>query len=93
MYLHVGQSVVVPFGDVIGIFDMDNTTASKLTRKTLEQSEQRGQVVNVSEDLPKSFILCQQRKKRGRKIQPAAFYLSQLTSSTLLRRAESGLFE
>ena len=36
MYLHLGQSVVVPFRDVIGVFDMDNTTSSHLPRKFLE---------------------------------------------------------
>jgi hypothetical protein len=27
MYLHLGQSVVVPFCDIIGIFDLDNASA------------------------------------------------------------------
>ena len=35
MYLHLGQSVVVPYGDIIGIFDLDNTTQSHLTRTFL----------------------------------------------------------
>ena len=26
MYLHLGQSVVVPYRDVIGLFDLDNTS-------------------------------------------------------------------
>ena len=42
MYLHLGQSVVVPFRDVIGVFDMDNTTSSHLTRKFLERAEREG---------------------------------------------------
>ena len=32
MYLHLGQSVVVPFRDVIGIFDLDTTTDSRAER-------------------------------------------------------------
>ena len=52
MYLHLGQSVVVPFRDVVGIFDLDNTTASHRTRSFLTRAEKEGRVVNVSEDLP-----------------------------------------
>lgn len=87
MYLHLGQSVVVPFRDVIGIFDMDNTTSSHLTRKFLEQAERSGRVVDVSGDLPKSFALC--REGDG----PTMVYLSQLSPATLLRRVENNTFE
>ena len=87
MYLHLGQSVVVPFRDVIGVFDMDNTTSSHLTRKFLERAEREGRVVNVSDDLPKSFTLCQ--NKAGE----VTVYLSQLSSATLYKRMESGSFE
>ncbi len=86
MYLHLGQSVVVPYRDIIGIFDLDNTSFSKRTRRTLEQAERRGQVVNVSEDLPKSFILCQ--SDQG----PPVIYLSQLSTATLRGRAENMSF-
>lgn len=42
MYLHLGQSVVVPFRDVIGLFDMDNTTSSHITRSFLNRAEKEG---------------------------------------------------
>lgn len=87
MYLHLGQSVVVPFRDVVGIFDMDNSTSSHLTRKFLERAEKEGRVVDVSGDLPKSFALC--RSGDG----PAMVYLSQLSTATLLKRVENGAFE
>jgi len=92
MYLHVGQSVVVPHRDVVGIFDLDNTTYSKLTRDTLEQAERAGQVVNVSDDLPRSFVLCA-GSRRKKPAGPPVWYLSQLSSPTLLRRAENPSFE
>ena len=38
MYLHLGQSVVVPFRDVIGIFDLDTTTDSRITREFLKRA-------------------------------------------------------
>ena len=50
MYLHLGQGVVVPYRDVLALFDLDNTSASHLTRRFLERAEQAGQVVNVAED-------------------------------------------
>ena len=54
MYLHLGASVVIPLGDVLGIFDLDNTTSSRVTRDFLARAQQAGQVVSVGEDLPKS---------------------------------------
>ena len=67
MYLHLGQGVVVPYRDVLALFDLDNTSASHLTRRFLERAEQAGQVVNVAEDLPKSFVLLRYvaREHRG----------------------------
>lgn len=87
MYLHLGQGVVVPHRDILGVFDLDNTSASRLTRAFLERAEREGRVVNVSDDLPKSFVLC--RPEGG---QPTV-YLSQLSPATLLRRAENNSFE
>ena len=87
MYLHLGQSVVVPYRDVVGLFDLDNTTSSRLTRNMLEQAEREGRVVNVCDDLPKSFVLC--RDGAGR----TTVYLSQLSTATLRGRAEGNAFE
>lgn len=81
MYLHLGQSVVVPYGDIIGIFDLDNTTGSHITRDFLNLGEKNGEVVNVSDDLPKSFVVCAREGKK-------TIYLSQLSSATLRGRGE-----
>ena len=58
MYLHLGQDTVVRTSDIIGIFDMDTSTISKTTREYLTACEKNGRVVNVSMELPKSFVLC-----------------------------------
>ena len=84
MYLHLGSSVIIPLRDVVGIFDLDNTTAAKSTRDLLTQAEQQGQVITVGEDLPKSFLLC--RDSAGNR----TIYLCQLSPATLFRRAEQG---
>ena len=86
MYLHLGQSVVVRQKDIIGIFDLDNTSSSFRTRKYLEQVEREGRMVVVTDDLPKSFVICH---KDGQE----TVYLSQLSSATLRGRAENNSFE
>lgn len=83
MYLHLGQETVVMQEDIVGIFDLDNTTVSKSSRDYLAQAEKNKQVINVSFELPKTFILTN-NKKEGNRI-----YISQISSSTLLKRAEN----
>ena len=58
MYLHLGQSVVVPEANVIGVFDLDKTSSSRITRWFLSGAEKSGRVVNVSDELPNSFVVC-----------------------------------
>lgn len=83
MYLHLGQSVVTPYRDIIGIFDLDNASWSHRTRSFLERAEKEGRVVNAAADLPRSFVLCQTGKKK------TMIYLSQLSSATLKSRVEN----
>ena len=84
MYLHLGKGTVVRTDGIVGIFDLDITSQSHLTRKYLAAAEKAGQVVNAAEDLPKSFVVCRDGEK-------SSVYLSQMAAATLLRRAESGL--
>lgn len=81
MFLHLGQDTVVRFSDIIGIFDMDTTTVQKNSRIFLNKAEKKGEVVNVSFELPKSFILCNEKGKNK-------VYISQISSSTLQKRSE-----
>lgn len=80
MYLHLGNDVLVKTEEVIGIFDLDNTTVSKKTRDFLNESENKKEVITVSYDLPKSFVICKD-KKGNKKV-----YLSQLSTATLQKR-------
>jgi len=84
MYLHLGKGTVVNTDIIIGIFDLDITSQSHLTRKYLSMAEKAGQVINAAEDIPKSFVVCSEDGK-------LTVYLSQMACSTLLRRSESGI--
>ena len=59
-YLHLGQDVTVSLKDVIGIFDIEKTTVNKITREFLKNGEKSGSVINVSYELPKSFVVTQE---------------------------------
>lgn len=85
MYLHLGQNVMLRYGDVIGIFDLDNTTWSFRTRRFLEAMEQEGRVVAVGDDLPRSFVLA-----AGEDGTPLV-YLVPLSPAALSARAEREL--
>ena len=83
MYLHLGNDIVVRKDEILAVFDLDNTSQSRLTRDYLKAAEQRGEVVNAAGgELPKSFVVCAANGNRRR------VYLSLLNSSTLARRAE-----
>ena len=84
MYLHLGAGAVVRTDSIIGVFDLDNTSQSHLTRSYLTAAEKRGQVVNVAEDIPKSFVVC---RDGGKPI----VYLRQMPPQTLQRRNEAVL--
>ena len=81
MYLHIGQEMVVRMKEIIGIFDMDNTTISKTTRDYLHKAEKEGRVITVCDDLPRSFVVC--RNDSGIE----TVYISQISCATLLKRA------
>lgn len=80
MYLHLGMDKVITFDDIIGIFDLDTTTVSKNTRNYLAKAEKDGIVENVCYDLPKSFIVCRNKKGEDK------VYIAQISSTTLLKR-------
>lgn len=85
MYLHLGQDVVVRNRDIIGIFDIDTASVSKITKEYFAAAEKAGRVVNVTDELPKTFVVCGDGEK-------TTLYISQISSSTLKKRRSRTLF-
>ena len=81
MYLHLGQNRVVRDREIIGIFDLDITSQSIRTRQFLNLAEKNGEVIAVTEDIPKSFVVTGERGRQQ-------IYISQLSPATLHRRSE-----
>lgn len=82
MYLHLGEKTVVRTETIVGIFDLDNTTVSSHTRSYLSRAEKEGNVINVSFELPKSFIVCVENGEEK-------VYISQISSQTVYKRIKS----
>ena len=82
MYLHLGRDIVVNLNDVIGIFDMDNTTVARSSREFLTRVQERGNVIDVTDELPKSYIVVQNGYE-------TKVYISSISPATLLKRAKS----
>lgn len=77
MYLHLGGDVLISYKEVVGIFDIEKTTTSKITRDFLKTAEQKEMVINVLTDIPKSFVVTDNE-----------VYITQISPQTLFKRME-----
>lgn len=82
MHLHIGGDTAVDMRDVVAVFDMDNTTVSKRGREFLAEAGKRGEIIDITEDLPKSYIITESRGVRR-------VYISSLAPQTLVKRVKS----
>ena len=76
MYVHLGNEITINDKGIIGIFDIENTSLGNDTREFLKKSTDTGKIVNVSYEMPKSFIVCDNK-----------VYISQISASSLYKRA------
>ena len=79
MYLSIGSDFAVRQKSILGIFDLDNSSYSRHTRSFLQQAEQQGEVISVTQDLPKSFVLTEE-------FGLTHIYLTQFNSTVLEKR-------
>lgn len=77
MFLHLGDSTVVNTKEIIGIFDMDTSTVNKATRDYLNLAEKNKKIVYVNYDLPKSFVVTNDK-----------IFVCPLNTNTLYKRAK-----
>lgn len=75
-YVYLGGEAALEEDRIVGLFDLDNTSWSHLTRAFLARAERDGRVMSAAEDLPRSFVLCADER----------VILTQPTTATLARR-------
>ena len=78
MYLSIGNDMAVRDKNIIGIFDLDNTTVTARGKEFLTRAEKEGQIVPW-DDLPKSYILTMEYGM-------TKIYQTSLTTATLEKR-------
>ena len=81
MYLPIGADFSVRTRCIIGIFDLDNTSTSKITRNFLSQAEKMGEIIDISGSLPKSYIITEEFGMRK-------IYLTQFNAASLEKRLQ-----
>lgn len=87
MYLHIGNGKSLKKRDIIGIFDLDTATVSKITKGFINENQRCGRVEYDDTDLPRSFILSVDGESNTRVV------LSRISTVGLKLRAEDGIFE
>ena len=86
MYLHIGNGKSVKRKDIIGIFDLDTATVSKITKDFINKSQKNGEISYFDSDLPRAFILLDEEGV-------SKVRLSRISTSGLKIRLESGITE
>ncbi len=75
MFLFLGGNVTVNKSDVIGIFDIEECSVSRITADFLNSDQKQGRIVSVSEDMPKAFVVCSDHT-----------YITNVSNNTLNKR-------
>ena len=79
MYLHLGSDTVVNTANIISIMDLESSSVSKNTREFLKMAEEEGFVRNVSDEIPKTFIISEEKGQ-------SVIYLTNISSKALAGR-------
>lgn len=81
MYLHLGKETVVNTADIIAIMDLESSSMSPNTKEFLKVIEEEGFVRNVSEEIPKTFVVCEVDGQ-------SVVYVTNISSKALAGRVE-----
>lgn len=81
MFLHLGNDAVERAENIVAVFDMENTTTARQSREFLAQAQKDGNVIDICDDLPKSYIVANSNGE-------TRVYISSVSSRTLAKRAK-----
>jgi len=79
MHIHIGGEYMIKKESIVGIFDLENTTLSKATKEYLKDREKRHIIITVNEEMPKTFIILEEKGKEK-------VYITSFSSKTIKKR-------
>ena len=77
MYINIGADKFLLMNDIVGVFDLENTTTSRITREFLKRCEKENKSENAVTDIPHSFVVTKEK-----------IYIAQASSQTISKRIE-----
>ena len=77
MYVNIGADKFILASDIIGVFDLENTTQSRITRDFLKKLEKNNKSENAVTDIPHSFVVTNDK-----------VYIAQSSSQTIKKRID-----
>ena len=81
MYINIGGDMAVRDRSIIGIFDLDGCSMSKKTMDYLRDAEKNGALINVTQDIPKTFLVTEEYGMEK-------VYFTQLSAATMDKRVK-----
>ncbi len=79
MYIHIGKDIAIREDEIVCIMDIENSSTSKITKEFLRSVGKN--IINVSDDMPRTFIITKQKDN-------IKIYISPISSTTLYRRSK-----
>ncbi|MCL2086417.1 MAG: DUF370 domain-containing protein [Oscillospiraceae bacterium] len=74
-YVHLGNDVSLFEKDIVGVFDIEKTSIKKSINEFLKKQQKNGKIYYCSLEMPKSFILSQNKT-----------FISNVSTLTLIKR-------
>ena len=62
MYLHIGNDIMLHNKDILGIFNLKYIKNTKEYKSMYKDLDINGNIINISEDMEKAFILVEKNK-------------------------------
>lgn len=84
IYLHIGNGKSLRVKKIVGIFDLDSATVSGVTKNFLSSLSEKGKVDYIDDDLPRSFLLLSDKKRKNESV-----CLSRISPQGLKLRSDS----
>lgn len=77
MFLFIGGDTTIKSSDVVGIFNIEECSVSRITADYLAACQKSGKIVDLTADLPKSFVVAADKT-----------YISNVSNDTIRKRTK-----